>query len=225
MPKKLYKTLKTPAAKKKDYLFSRYIVEQLLYNASADLCAAIRPIVEVLSVLTTLDFSSDKVLAKVMEKVMKKLNVSRLKNLLGHGILGICSANIKISRGRRELARRFVRIDWAEALYAVKPTHSSIFGGTSLEDAIKTAKESSKLDSSLVYAPRKKPFRPSFSYYKDFQYPPSYQGRGGKSQGFRQYQNQPYYPNKSRGKNQTPRGRGRGGKRGAKSARASNSQE
>ena len=46
-----------------------------------------------------------------------------------------------------------------------------------MEEAIRASKESSKLDSSLIYAPRKKSFRPSYPYFKD---PPRYQGRGSK---------------------------------------------
>ena len=70
-PKNLYKRLKTPAAKKKDYLFTRILVELLMYNASADLCAAICPILKVLPVRTSLD----PVLVKKL-----KLNVIILKN-------------------------------------------------------------------------------------------------------------------------------------------------
>ena len=98
MPSKLYKTLKSPAAKKKDYLFGRINVETMLFNASADLCAAIRPILEVLSELTKIDPAIVKVLSKNF-----KIDVGLLKNLLGHGIIGIFSANIKISRGPREI--------------------------------------------------------------------------------------------------------------------------
>ena len=215
MPTKLYKSLKSPAARKKDYLFNRFELERFLYNANADLCAALRPFLEVLSALTAMK------------------GCGNLKNLLGHGIMGICSANIRISRGRRELARRFVRLDWAEALYAVTPSHASIFGGASLEEAVKAAKESSKMDDSLVYAPKKKkPFRPTYSYFKDFQYPSPSQ-KGGKTQGYRQTRYNQYGNNnnnynsygKTRGQSQRSRGRGRGGKRGAKSTRATNSQE
>ena len=137
------------------------------------------------------------------------------------------------------MARRFVRLDWTEDLYASKPSHACVFGGASLDEAVKAARESSKTDDSLVYAPRrKKPFRPSFAYYKDLQYPSQSRGRGGTNMGFRQPQyrqqfnnidynnNQSYqYSNKSRGQNQRSRGKGRGsGKRGAKSTRAPYSQ-
>ena len=223
LPTKLYKTLKSPAAKKKDFLFNRHDVEKHLYNANLDLCTSLRPLIEVFCMILAMKPS------KKDSKATKEM--STMKNLIGLCIKGICSANIKISRGRRELTRRYVRLDWSEALYAVNPTHASIFGGSSLDEAIKAAKEVSKSDNSLVYAPkRKKPFRPSFAAYKDFQYPNSYQGRGGKTQGYRQpfqYQNNQYSSgnNKSKGQFQRPRGKGRGGKRGAKSSRAANSQE
>ena len=85
---KLYRTLKTPASKKKDDLFSRINVKTskkkddlfsrinvktMSYNASADLCATIPPILEVLSVLTSL--SSLEIKDKPMKMFMKKVVV------------------------------------------------------------------------------------------------------------------------------------------------------
>ena len=221
MPKKLYRALKSPVTKKRDYLLSRLEVERQLFNASFDLCIALRPLMEVF----------DLVLA-----MPPNASTKNIKNLIGYSIMAVCSANLKISRGRREVARRFVRLDWAEDLYASKPSHACVFGGTSLDDAVKAARESSKTDDSLVYAPRrKKPFRPSFAYYKDLQYPSQSRGRGGTNMGFRQSQyrqqiydynnNQNYqYGNKSRGQSQRSRGKGRGSKRGTKSTRAAYSQ-
>ena len=70
---KLYRTLKTPASKKKDDLISRINVKTMSYNASADLCATIPPILEVLSVLTSL--SSVEIKDKPMKMFMKKVVV------------------------------------------------------------------------------------------------------------------------------------------------------
>ena len=51
-------------------------------------------------------------------------------------------------------------------MYAVKPSHACIFGGTSLDEAGKAVKKSSKTYSSLVFSPKmKKPFSPVYSYY------------------------------------------------------------
>ena len=218
MPTKLYKSLKSPAAKKKDYLFNRQEAEKHLYNANYDLCTALRPLIEAISQLSDVP------------------NCGFIKNLLGHTIMGILSANIKISRGRREVSRRFVRLDWAEALYSKAPSNVSLFGGASLDEAVKAAKESSKTDDSLVYIP-KKPYRPSYSYFKDFQYPFRSQNRGGKNQGYQQsyqkYNNNNYNynntNNKSKGQSQNRgrgRGRGRGGKKPAWSnTKSTNSKE
>ena len=55
-----------------------------------------------------------------------------VSNLIGHSIMGVYSANLKITRGLGEVARRFV-------------------GDSSLDDADKAAKESSKTDDSFVH--------------------------------------------------------------------------
>ena len=113
MPKKLYRALKSPVTKKRDYLLSRLEVERQLFNASFDLCIALRPLMEVF----------DLVLA-----MPPNASTKNIKNLIGYCIMAVCSANLKISRGRREVARRFVRFDWAEDLYASKPSHACVFG-------------------------------------------------------------------------------------------------
>ena len=93
----------------------------------------------------------DRFICKCMILAIKPCkNASAMKHLIGLCIKGICSANIKISRGRRELTSRYVHLDWSEALYAVNPTHASIFGGTSLDEAIKAAKEVSKSEKKQL---------------------------------------------------------------------------
>ena len=62
MPTKLYKSLKSPAAKKKDYLFSRLEVERQLFNANYDLCTALRPLIEAYSAVSSLPDSGCHVL-------------------------------------------------------------------------------------------------------------------------------------------------------------------
>ena len=205
MHKKIYKAIKAPATKKKDFLFNRQEVEKNLYNASSDLCSSIRPLIEAISLLDGMPEGKE------------------IKNLVGQGLQGIFSANIKISRSRREVGRRFVRTDCAEALFSVAPTHSSLFGGPSVTDAVKQAKESSKLDDSLVYAPPpKKPFRGSSSSVKGF-----LRGSRYSQTGFRQdtrYQDsQARSPRKWQSK-----GKSRGnykGKRGGKSSRKTSSKD
>ena len=194
MPKKLYKAIKAPSVKQKDYLFNRSNTEKDLFNASSDLCASLRPLIEAVSLLDD------------------KAGCGNIKNLIGTSMMGIFSANKKISRGRRELGRKCVRLDCADALYGVPPSHFSLFGGASDVEAAKTAKETTKADDTLVYAPKTKKFRPSTT-------------QGFQNTGKQNFQN-PYFKNNYnnnnnnnnsnyKGKawwyqNQPSRGRGRG---------------
>ena len=124
-------------------------------------------------------------------------------------MMGIFSANKKISKGRRELGRKCVRLDCADALYGVPPSHYSLFGGTSDVEAAKTAKETTKTDDTIVYAPKAKKFRPSVT-------------QGFQNSGRQAFQtksnnnNNNYNNNNYKGRvwyqNQPSRGRGRGGK-------------
>ena len=122
---------------------------------------------------------------------------------------GIFSANIRISRGRREVSHKCVKLDCANALYNVSPTHKSLFGNSSDLEAVKAAKEVAKSDDTFVYKPAyKKPFRAP--YNQGFLSQPQDQFKPGKNQ----YYQTPYYDSKykSSEKNQSQgqRGRGRG---------------
>ena len=199
MPKRLYKALISPVTKKRDYLFNRHEVEKNLFYASADVCAAIRPLLEALSLLDD------------------KGGCSKEKNLIGQGIMGMLSANIKISRGRREVARRFVRLDCSEALFSVPPSNQCLFGGTSDTDAVKKAQDVTKSDSSLVRPPVTK----KSSYGNRFFLGQSrYRGAGKGFQSGRrpyytsQYKSPPQYQSKSKNR----RGSSRGGRRGSKTS-------
>ena len=188
MPKKLYKAIKAPSAKLKDYLFNRTTAEKDLFNASSDLCASLRPLIEAVSLLDDKDCCGD------------------IKKLIGTSMMGIFSANKKISRGRREIGRKCVRLDCADALYGVPPSHYSLFGGVSDVEAAKSAKESTKTDDTIVFAPKpKKKFRPSY-HNQGFQ---NYTGKTPNYNNFNNYKGKAWnYQNQpSRG-----RGRGRGGK-------------
>ena len=171
-----------------------------MYNASSDLCTAIRPLIEAVSQLDD------------------KEGCAPIKHLIGLGLMGILSSNIKISKGRRELGRRFVRLDCAEALYSVALSHYSLFGGASDSAAVSAAKEVMKIDNSLVHKPAfKKPFRPSYHPYRGFHPAGSHRGQGGRSTHFQQPYNsrsghQTGHQQSSRDQASNPRGRGRGGK-------------
>ena len=144
-------------------------------------------------------------------------------------MMGIFSANKKISKGRRELGRKFVRLDCADSLLSVAPTHLSLFGNSSVPEAVKQAKEATKADNTLVFVPKKK-FRPSYTPNKGFQFQQTI-GFKNQSQYQNQYQSQPYvYDNQYNSqrnqfqyKPKAPRGRGRGGRRGKFSNRTNNS--
>ena len=192
MPKKLYKAIKTPSVKQKDYLFNRLNAEKDLFNASSDLCASLRPLIEAVSLLDDKDGCGD------------------IKNLIGVGMMGIFSANKKISKGRREIGRKCVRLDCSDALYGVPPSHYSLFGGVSDAEAAKSAKDTTKADDTLVFAPKPKKFRPSYSTQgfqkfsgKAFNTPYNYNNNSNyKGKAWWYYQNQ--------NQNQPSRGRGRG---------------
>ena len=191
MPKKLYKAITAPSVKKKDYLFNRGNAEKDLFYASSDLCTSLRPLTEALSLLDD------------------KPDCKEIKNLIGEGIIGICSANIRISRGRREISRKCVKLDCAEALFGVAPTYQGLFGNSSDIEAVKAAKEVAKSDDSFVYKPAyKKPFRSP--YTQGFLFQPQDQFKPGKNQ----YYQKPYYDSKYKSSEKTQsqgqRGRGRG---------------
>ena len=80
------------------------------------------------------------------------------------------ASTVKISRGRRELGRRFVPLANASALFRTTPSHKSIFGSDSTEAAVEQTMKESKCNKSLVYVPTasKHPFRASGSSYKGF---------------------------------------------------------
>ena len=216
MPKKLYKAIKAPSLKQKDFLFNRSSAEKDLFNASADLCASLRPFIEAINLLDDKD------------------GCGEIKNLIGVGMMGVFSANKKISKGRREIGRKCVRLDCADALYGVPPSHYSLFGGPSDIEAAKIAKETTKTDESIVYAPKpKKKFRSS--YTQGFQNS-NFTGKGGFQQSYDRNNNNNYnynnYQNNYKGKNWNSqnqsrgRGRGRGWKANQKkSAKTSNPKE
>ena len=214
MPSKMHKALKSKATKRKDFLLNRELAEKNLFYASSDLCTAIRPLTEAISKLDDTPGCSD------------------IKNLIGLGLRGIFSANIGISKTRRELGRKFVRLDCADSLFSVAPTHLSLFGNSSVPEAVKQAKEATKADDTLVFNPKKK-FRPSYPSNRGFQYQnyqhQNFQPRDQRRFQFQNhYQSQPYNNQYNYQRNQFQfkprgaRGRGRGGRRGRNAPKSNN---
>ena len=123
-----------------DYLLKRYTTETYLYNYNFDIVTTYRPLLQVMSNLTG-DPAHEKD-----------------RFLLGRVFQGLVSSTSKLSRGRRELAWRFVPLTNSPAFYRTKPSHTSIFGGESTQTAVDQAVKDSKQDKSLVFLPKKKPF-------------------------------------------------------------------
>ncbi|CAL4114954.1 unnamed protein product, partial [Meganyctiphanes norvegica] len=87
--------------------------------------------------------------------------------LVGRGLMGVSSAFHKVTHARRELFRKFVRLDVAPYLYSFPPSASQLFGGKSLQAQSQTGSRSENSakgrgrsrsrkgkDSGLTYSPR-----------------------------------------------------------------------
>ena len=217
MPQEILDAMKHKTVVASDYLFRRYAAELQFYKANGDLTAGFGPLLQVISNMTGME------------------GMEHDRYMLGHVFHSMAATVDKMSRGRRELARRFVPLENAPSLLSSKPTHSSIFGGGSTQDALDVATKNAKKNKDLVYRPKvsKKPFQRAGVYGRGFprypQYPqhmpfyPQYNQsymypRGGYTQ-FQQgrnqyqpwYQQRGYYPSQSLKRGQ--RGRGKKGKK------------
>ena len=141
-PPDLLSAIRSPDLVARDYLFKRADTEQFLYNANKDLACGFRPLVALLSSL-------------------KGKGMEHIRTPLAHVFQSMSSAINNISKGRRELGRRFVPLDSAPALFRVKPSHHCLFGFGSLEEAMTKAVETKKINKDLVHVPKKYPFRNS----------------------------------------------------------------
>ena len=119
----------------------------------------------------------------------------------------MASSNIHLSRGRRELGRRFVNLSNAEALYNTSPSHHTFFGSSSVDSAVTQAVANSKINKDLIVMPRKRKYFPSRSYHPGGKSAFNYNS----SRGAHSFRTHPYrYENfRSRG-----RGRGKSSRRG-----------
>ena len=132
--------------------------------------------------------------------------MERNRTLLARVFQSMASSVSQLSRGRRELGRRFVPLANATALFKTKPSHYCLFGEASIEKAVETAVSASKVNKDLVLMPKKRtqPFRNS--------YPSGKYSAKGKSQPYRQ---QSYYASSYKRKFQSgKRGHARGGRKG-----------
>ena len=197
-PPDMLTALKHPTTKELDYLFRRYETENYLFTANRDLACGLRPLIEVISGLTGIP------------------GQERNRFLLAQVYQCVSSGISHLSRGRRELGRRFVPLENAAALYRRKPSHFCYFGDSSVASAVQGAVAESKVNKDLVRMPKKRqqPFRVAHPGSKlagqGFRSRDNYQGR----QQYGQYQR------RGKGFNRGKRARGKG-KRNYKQAKSS----
>ena len=160
-----------------DYIFNRRETERLMFRAAKDLCAAYGPFFEVLHLLGQRGDCQDERL------------------ILSEGILGIASAMHKISRARRELLRRYFRLEISKNLYSFDPSHSQLFGGSSLEARVQQAQNMANARNKMFFRPKPKT-----------KYPPK-TGKGSQANSSQGFQSPASQPKPQRGGR---RGRGRG---------------
>ena len=141
-PPDLLAAIRSPDLIARDYLFKRAETEQFLYNANKDLACGFRPLLSLLSSL-------------------KGKGMEHIRTPLAHVFQSMSSAINNISKGRRELGRRFVPLDSAPSLFRNKPSHHCLFGFGSVEEAVAKAVEAKKVNKDLVHVPKKYPFRNS----------------------------------------------------------------
>ena len=141
-PPDLLNVIRSPDVAASDFLFKRAVTEQFLYDANKDLACGFRPLIDLLSSL-------------------KGKDMEHIRIPLAHVFQSMSSAINNISKGRRELGRRFVPLDSAPALFRSKPSHHCLFGFGSLEEAMTKTVEAKKINKDLVFVPKKVPFKNS----------------------------------------------------------------
>ena len=87
------------------------------------------------------------------------------RTLLARVFQCMSSSAVHLSRGRRELGRRFVNLTNAEALFNKAPSHYTFFGGSSVDSAVTQAVSDSKINKDLIVMPKKRRFIPTRSMH------------------------------------------------------------
>ena len=182
LSKAMEEQLSSQFTKDTDYLFNRRETERLMFRACRDICASYGPFIEVLDLLGA------------------KGDCKKERGILSEGILGVVSGVHKITRARRELFRRYFRIEVAKILYTNDPSHSQFFGGTSLGDRVKEAQDFVTTRNSMFFLPKSKNYSNS-----------NKASSKSKSKGFQENASDQRQPPKQR---RGSRGRGRRGKAG-----------
>ena len=91
---------------------------------------------------------------------MKDPSQDSNRNLLARVFQLMASSASHITRGRRELGRRWVNFDNMEALYKTKPSHYTFFGDTTADEAVSKAVAESKVNKDLLFIPKKRKTAP-----------------------------------------------------------------
>ena len=145
-PVGMLSAIQSSEIKRKDFLFRRADTEEFLLEANKDLVCGFRPLIEVLS-----NMKNDP-------------SQANNRTLLARVFQCMASSASHISRGRRELGRRFVNFTNMEALYKTKPSHYTFFGDSSVDSAVTKAVAQSKINKDLIVLPKKRKY-PSRSYH------------------------------------------------------------
>ena len=192
LPSDILSLMQSPDLPDKEYMFKRAEAEQFFYHANKDLACGLKPLTDVISAL-------------------KGQGLDQYRLPLVSVCQSIASAINNLSKGRRELGRRFVLRDSAPSLFKNEPTHNCIFGFDSLKQAVDNTVEIKKVNKDLVYVPP--PLPPKKKQY--FQIP----SHGSRQHG-RQYKRFHYQYNRFnnyKGKfGGWQRGRGRRNHRGSR---------
>ena len=133
-PQDILNLMQCPDLPDKEYRFKRAEAEQHLYNANKDLTCGLKPLTDIIS-------------------AMKDQGLDQYRLPLVTVVQSIASSINNISKGRRELSRRFVLRDSTPSLYNSEPTHNCIFGFNSLKQAVDNTVEIKKVNKDLVYVP------------------------------------------------------------------------
>ena len=131
-PPELLSAIQDPVNLERDYLFKRSEAEQHFYSANQDLACGFRPLLE------------------VMSSMKNKEDMKETRQLLANVFQSMSSATCRLSRGRRELVRRFIPLDTAPGLFKQQPSHHCLFGSKSIEEALQKANDSKKINKDLV---------------------------------------------------------------------------
>ena len=212
-PECFIEAMEDPVQVKRDFLLKRKVADDFFFEGSQDLCCSSRLLLDAMDGLRIMSESpNDK-----GEVVVDVQDLHDMRDQLARVFHGMASNMSKSSRGRRELCRRFVLLDVAPTMYAKKPSHTSLFGEGSFNEASDRAVEASTANKNVVVMPKKtpQPFRGAGSWGKS-SWASNWKSRTQKKYGKSQPQPSKFGNQKWK---KVKRGRGRGRGRSKKTAK------